>query len=99
MFAAIIDNGSTWLLDIRDNLEIREEQLRKEWNKRYIGWLVNVDSMPDIIWGIPISRFMIKLPDDTLEDISVKQAHMVYESLVKLRKDTKTSEYVKTSNK
>ena len=38
MLAAIIDNGSTWLLDIRDNLEIEQEQLRTEWRKRYVGW-------------------------------------------------------------
>ena len=55
--------------------------------------------MSDIICGIFISRFIIKLPDDTLEDISIKQAHMIYEALVKLRKDTKTSEHAKSNGK
>lgn len=86
MLAAIIDNGSTWLLDIRDNLDIDQEQLRTEWRKRYVGWLVNTDSMPDIIFGMPVSRFLLKLPDNTLEDISVKQSHQVLEGLVQLRK-------------
>lgn len=86
MLAAVIDNGSTWLLDIRDNLDIDQEQLRNEWRNRYVGWLVNTDSMPDIIGGMPICRFMLKLPDNTLEDISVKQAHQVLEGLVDLRK-------------
>lgn len=97
MLAAIIDNGSTWLLDIRDNLEINQEQLKKEWNMRYIGWLVNTDSMPDIIWGMPISRFMLKLPDNTLEDISVRQAHEIYKELIQLRtnKEQKVSEVIK----
>lgn len=79
MLAAIIDNGSTWLFDIRDDLDIDQEQLRTEWRKRYVGWLVNTDSMPDIIFGMPVSRFLLKLPDNTLEDISVKQAHQVLE--------------------
>lgn len=91
MLAAVIDNESTWLLDIRDNLEINQEQLRAEWQKRYVGWLVNTDSMPDIIWGMPISRFIIKLPENVLEDISVKKAHIIYEGLVQLRKDGRVS--------
>ena len=99
MLAAIIDNGSTWLLDIRDNLEIDLEQLRTEWRKRYVGWLVNTDSMPEIIWGMPISRFMLKLPDNTLEDISVKQAHAVYEGLVQLRKDLREEHGYKYNGK
>ncbi len=86
MLAAIIDNGSTWLLDIRDNLEINREQLKNEWSQRYVGWLVNTDSISDIIYEMPISRFMLKLPDDNLEDISIKQAHEVYNGLIQLRK-------------
>ncbi len=86
MLAAIIDNGSTWLLDIRDNLEINRQQLKNEWSQRYVGWLVNTDSISDIICEMPISRFMLKLPDDNLEDISIKQAHEVYNGLIQLRK-------------
>ena len=33
MFAAVIENGSTWLLDIRDNLDIDLATLEKEWVK------------------------------------------------------------------
>lgn len=91
MFAAVIDNGSTWLLDIRDNLDIDLVTLEKEWNRRYVGWLVNVDSMKDIIWGIPVSRFIIKSPDKGLEDISVKQAHMLYEMMASYRQEKKES--------
>lgn len=86
MLAAVIDNGSTWLLDIRDNLNIDQDTLRNEWRKRYVGWLVNTDAMPEIIWGMPISRFMLKLPDNTLMDLSVDKAHKVYEGIVQLRK-------------
>lgn len=85
MLAAVIDNGSTWLLDIRDNLDIDLETLEKEWSRRYVGWLVNTNSMKDIIWGIPVSRFILKHPDKGLEDISVKQAHMLYEMIAQYR--------------
>lgn len=87
MFAAIIDNGSTWLLDIRDDVEIDLERLREEWSKRYVGWLVNTNSMSDIIWGIPVSRFILKKHDNELADISVKQAHALYEMLANSRKE------------
>lgn len=87
MLAAVIDNGSTWLLDIRDNLDIDLETLEKEWTKRYVGWLVNTNSMKDIIWGIPVSRFILKHPDNGLEDISVKQAHMLYEMMAQYRQE------------
>lgn len=81
MLAAIIDNGSTWLLDIRDNIEIDLNILESEWSKRYVGWLVNTDSMVDIIKGMPISRFILKHPKNGLEDITFKQAYMLLEML------------------
>lgn len=86
MFAAIIDNGNTWLLDIRDNIEISLDDLQREWDKRYVGWLVNTDSMPEIIRGIPVIRFILKVPDKGLEDISVAMAHQIYQALIDLRK-------------
>lgn len=55
--------------------------------------------MPEIIWGMPISRFMLKLPDNTLEDLSVKQAHAVYEGLVQLRKDLREERGYKYNGK
>ena len=91
MFAAIIDNGSTWLLDIRDDVEIDLERLQDEWSKRYVGWLVNTNSMSDIIWGIPVSRFILKKHDNEFVDISVKQAHALYEMLANSRKEQEES--------
>ena len=91
MFAAVIENGSTWLLDIRDNLDIDLEILEKEWTKRYVGWLVNVNSMKDIMTGLPISRFIIKHPDNGLEEITHKQAYMLYEMMAQYRQDIQKS--------
>lgn len=88
MLVAIIDNGSTWLLDIRDNINIDGGTLNNEWNKRYVGWLVNTDFMPDIISNFPIRKFMLKLPDGFLMDISFEQAIAIYEGLVELRKES-----------
>lgn len=89
MLAAVIENGSTWLLDIRDDVEISAEELRKQWRKRYVGWLVNTDSMPEIIWGMPISRFLVKLSNGDLSDVSIKQAHSWLQEIVELRQQEK----------
>lgn len=95
MLAAVIDNGSTWLLDIRDNLEISAEQLEKEWKKRYVGWLVNVDEMSYIIGEMPIRRFFLKRPNQGLEDITSVQAHFLLEGLADLRRKEEVSSVIK----
>ena len=95
MLAAIIDNGNTWLFDIRDCTDIKANELFNDLEKRYmsnryIGWLVNSDSMPDIIFNMPISRFMLNNPvSKELEDISKEEAELILEGLVQLRKNSK----------
>jgi len=88
MLAAIIDNGSTWLLNIKDNVEITSEEIVKEWNSRYVGWIVNTDDISEVMWGMPVSRYMIKDTEGKLKDISVKTAHYIYEELPKIRNIT-----------
>lgn len=43
--------------------------------------------MSDIIGEIPVSRFILKKHDNELVDISVKQAHALYEMLANSRKE------------
>lgn len=91
MLAAIIDNGSTWLFDIHDNLEIDGNILFNYHNKdRYIGWLVNSDNMFNIVSQMPISRFMLNNPvTKQVEDITVEEANIIYQGLVNLRQKKK----------
>ena len=56
MLIAVIDNGSTWLYDVIDKLDIDLITLSNEMKRRYIGWLVNSDSIKEIIVNLPINR-------------------------------------------
>jgi len=86
MLAAIIDNGSTLLFDISDHPDINANDMYKDFNNRYIGWLVNRDNISDIIAKMPISRFMLLHPTDkTVVDISIEQANLIFEGLIHLR--------------
>lgn len=87
MLAAIIDNGSTWLLNIKDDVEISLDKLKSEWSDRHFGWLVNTEDISDIIWGMPVSRFILRRHDGSLRDITIKQAHFLYDQIVECRKN------------
>lgn len=85
MLAAVIDNGSTWLLNIKDNIGISNEELANEWKSRYVGWIVNTDDISSIMNAMPISRYLLKDSNGKLKDIDVKTAHYIYEELPKIR--------------
>lgn len=85
MLAAVIDNGSTWLLDIKDNIDISNKDLENEWNLRYVGWIVNRDDISSIMNDMPISRYLLKDSNGKLIDINVKIAHDIYNELSKIR--------------
>ena len=85
MLAAVIDNGSTWLLDIKDNIDISNKELENEWNLRYVGWIVNRDDISSIMNDMPISRYLLKDSNGKLIDINAKMAHDIYNELSKIR--------------
>ena len=91
MFIAVIDNGTTWLLDIRDNLDIDLETLENEWTRRYVAWVVNREGIVSLIKGFNIKRFVIKHPETGLEDITPEQACMLFEKMDEYRKNKSNS--------
>ena len=86
MFIAVIDKENTWLLDIRDKLDIDLESLEKEWPYRYFTWVINVEGISELIKGFDISPFVIKHPERGLEEITKEQASMLFEAMDKMRK-------------
>lgn len=85
MLAAVIDNGSTWLLNINDNMQLSNEQLLNEWQSRYVGWLVNANNMSGIMNAMPVTRYLLKDSNGKLIDINFETAYYVYEELHKVK--------------
>ncbi len=85
MLAVILDRGNTWVLNIEDNLEISVEDLKREWNSRYLAWFVNNEGSKQILLGLPVSRYFMHKVDGEVVEITREQAIQLLDMLDQLR--------------
>lgn len=68
MFQVVIDNGATFIHRDEDNV--------------VMGFLVNHEGIKEIIQSLPISKYFVAPPKTNCEEITKKQAFMLYDLLL-----------------
>lgn len=85
MYKALIDKEITWLYDNSTNFE--------SITKDIIGFLINYNSIKELVSKIPIDQFYVKECDGTIRKITKKQAFYLYDRLLEYNSNKSEAEY------